>query len=58
MGGSETLPVEKKTAELCPAGKESELKGELVGHTGGIYGLAWDGSSRKLLSASGDKTCR
>lgn len=39
-------------------GKESELKGELVGHSGGIYGLAWDGASRKLLSASGDKTCR
>jgi hypothetical protein len=43
---------------VCFLGKESELKGELVGHTGGIYGLAWDGSSRKLLSASGDKTCR
>jgi len=39
-------------------GKDSELKGELSGHTGGIYGLAWDPSSRKLLSASGDKTCR
>ena len=40
------------------AGKDSELKGELVGHTGGIYGLAWDGSSKKILTASGDKTCR
>jgi len=39
-------------------GKDSTLKGELAGHTGGIYGLAWDGSSKKLLSASGDKTCR
>jgi WD40 repeat protein len=39
-------------------GKDSELKGELTGHTGGVYGLAWDGSGRKLLSASGDKTCR
>jgi len=39
-------------------GKDSELKGELVGHTGGVYGLAWDGSSRKLLSASGDKTAK
>jgi len=39
-------------------GKDSELKGELVGHTGGIYGLAWDGSGRKILTASGDKTCR
>ncbi|XP_023329890.1 actin-interacting protein 1 [Eurytemora carolleeae] len=39
-------------------GKDSELKGELSGHTGGVYGLAWDGSGRKLLSASGDKTCR
>jgi len=39
-------------------GKDSELKGELSGHTGGVYGLAWDGSSKKLLSASGDKTCR
>jgi len=39
-------------------GKDSELKGELTGHTGGVYGLAWDGSSKKLLSASGDKTCR
>ena len=39
-------------------GKDSELKGELSGHSGGIYGLAWDGASKKLLSASGDKTCR
>ena len=39
-------------------GKDSEKKGELSGHTGGIYGLAWDGASKKLLSASGDKTCR
>ena len=39
-------------------GKDSELKGELSGHTGGVYGLAWDGSSRKVLSASGDKTCK
>jgi len=39
-------------------GKDSELKGELSGHSGGIYGLAWDGSSKKLLSASGDKTCK
>jgi len=39
-------------------GKDSELKGELTGHTGGVYGLAWDGASKKLLSASGDKTCR
>ena len=36
-------------------GKDSELKGEL---SGGIYGLAWDGSSKKLLSASGDKSCK
>jgi len=39
-------------------GKDSELKGELSGHTGGVYGLAWDGASKKLLSASGDKTCK
>jgi len=39
-------------------GKDSEFKGELSGHTGGVYGLAWDGSSKKLLSASGDKTCK
>ena len=39
-------------------GKDSELKGELSGHSGGIYGLAWDGSSKKLLSASGDKSCK
>jgi WD40 repeat protein len=39
-------------------GKDSELKCELSGHTGGVYGLAWDGSSRKVLSASGDKTCK
>jgi len=39
-------------------GKDSEPKGELSGHTGGVYGLAWDGSSKKLLSASGDKTCK
>ena len=39
-------------------GKDSEPKGELSGHTGGVYGLAWDGASKKLLSASGDKTCR
>jgi len=39
-------------------GKDSSLKGELSGHTGGVYGLAWDGSGRKLLSASGDKTAK
>ena len=39
-------------------GKDSELKGELSGQSGGIYGLAWDGSSKKLLSASGDKSCK
>lgn len=39
-------------------GKDSDLKGELSGHTGGVYGLAWDGSSKKILSASGDKTCK
>lgn len=39
-------------------GKDSEAKGELIGHTGGVYGLAWDGASKKLLSASGDKTCK
>jgi len=39
-------------------GKDSEPKGELAGHTGGVYGLAWDGASKKLLSASGDKTCK
>ena len=39
-------------------GKDSEPKGELSGHSGGIYGLAWDGSSKKLLSASGDKSCK
>ena len=39
-------------------GKDSELKGSLTGHTGGVYGLAWDGSSKKILSASGDKTCK
>jgi len=39
-------------------GKDSELKGELVGHTGGVYGLAWDGSGKQLISASGDKTVR
>jgi len=39
-------------------GKDSELLGELSGHSGGVYGLAWDGSSRKLLSASGDKTAK
>jgi len=39
-------------------GKDSEPKGSLSGHTGGVYGLAWDGASKKLLSASGDKTCK
>ena len=39
-------------------GKDSEPKGELAGHSGGVYGLAWDGASKKLLSASGDKTCK
>jgi len=39
-------------------GKDSNLKSEFAGHTGGVYGVAWDGSSRKFFSASGDKTCK
>ena len=34
-------------------GKDSELSG----NSGGIFELACDGSSKKLLSASEDKTC-
>ena len=27
-------------------------------HGGGVYAVAWNGDGKKLLSASGDKTCK
>jgi len=39
-------------------GKESGLKHEFSGHTGGVYGVAWENTNRKFFSASGDKTCK
>lgn len=47
-------------------GKDSTLVGELVddkcenesAHAGGVYAVAWSGDSKKVLSASGDKTCK
>jgi len=46
--------------------KDSELIGEFTddtvkggnAHGGGVYALAWSGDSKKILSASGDKTCK
>ena len=45
-------------------GKESEIISEIQetggknAHGGGIYAIAWAGTSRSLLSCSGDKTCK
>jgi len=51
-------------------GKDSELIAELIdeavtggtggprAHAGGIYAVAWSPDGKKLLSASGDKTCK
>ena len=42
-------------------GKTGEVKGCLGGdksHAGGIYSLSWSPDSSKLLTASGDKTCK
>lgn len=47
-------------------GDTSEKVGELMScdvsakkaHGGGVYGLSWSGDSTRLLSASGDRSCR
>jgi len=43
-------------------GKTGELKAKLNGgdknHKGGIYGCAWSPDSRRILTASADKTCK
>ncbi|KAK7076863.1 WD repeat-containing protein 1 [Halocaridina rubra] len=41
-------------------GKDGELKKELgsPAHKGGVYAVSWSPDSKKLLSASGDKTCK
>lgn len=44
-------------------GKESELITEFLpegknAHAGGIYAIAWGSNNKRLLSASGDKTCK
>ncbi|XP_066939442.1 actin-interacting protein 1 isoform X2 [Macrobrachium rosenbergii] len=41
-------------------GKEGEMKKELgsPAHKGGIYAVSWSPDSKKLLSASGDKSCK
>jgi WD40 repeat protein len=40
--------------------KDSDLIGEVgsPAHGGGVYGVAFSPDSKKLLTASGDKTCR
>jgi WD40 repeat protein len=42
-------------------GKEGEKLGELSadnGHGGGVYALSWSGDSKRILTASGDKTSK
>ncbi|MCL4128450.1 UNVERIFIED_CONTAM: hypothetical protein GTU68_035864 [Idotea baltica] len=41
-------------------GKNSDLVKELgsPAHKGGVYGVSWSPDSKRLLSASGDKTCK
>jgi len=42
-------------------GKTGERLSELgapAAHTGSIYGLCWDSTSRFILTASGDKTAK
>jgi WD40 repeat protein len=46
-------------AEGTPAGElvDTTIKGG-VAHAGGIYVLSWTRDGKKLLTASGDKTCK
>jgi WD repeat-containing protein 1 (actin-interacting protein 1) len=39
-------------------GKTGEKKLSLEGHNGGVYSCSWSPDSSKLLTASGDKTCK
>ena len=44
-------------------GKESDMIAEFLdgangAHGGGVYAVAWSGDGKRLLSASGDKTCK
>ena len=41
-------------------GKTGDIKLELgsPAHKGGVYGVSWSPTSDKILSASGDKTCK
>lgn len=39
-------------------GKTGEKKLALEGHNGGVYSCSWSPDSSKLLTASGDKSCK
>jgi len=48
---------EAKDSELIGEFNDESVKGGNA-HAGGVYAIAWSGDSKKILSASGDKTCK
>jgi len=48
---------EAKDSELVGEFSDDAVKGGNA-HAGGVYALAWSADSKKILSASGDKTCK